>query len=603
MARGRRLFVGSQLEPERLQPAASPVDAFVRTGEGSGLAQLAQSLSAVAPSLARFTAVMADQRNAEQAALGEQKARELHEARVTFNDAIKKGLIEEHQSPFFMAAFKQQSGRLAAGDYDAALRVAMSEDAGLQSSTDLGDFDAFESKFRQQWLAENVGDKNRDVHFEEGFGRMVDGFTLDAKRQFSQTLGARVKAQAGENLQREIGQILDLHAGESRPEAVEGINAVIKAYLMANPKGGTLANEKAAAAVLQYAEGLAQDGDPNAEETAVELLKTISAGPGSKLYGLPKVKAALSEMRDRIFQQSQARNRAARAEEDFLRAQEARAIFGDLNETLTSAADPGHVDLAPFLSRMAVIDPTPQARETLFKMQESFAQREYPVDDDVYADALMRVHGVHPEMPGFLSMKQASALLAGKQITPAQYNLLVNEIDQREQRAKAEGNRGAGNGSKLLSNRTYTLVSSILRSSMVSDYESSAEEKAAAAAAQIEFTKMFLQAAQSGQEPTFDEATKMANAAMSLYGLDETLEARENSRKRPFAGVESGGSTTDEVDVKKTPVVSRAQLEQLESDVRNGKLSGASEAILNQYGIGDGKSLREFIEAQRKLAR
>src|SRR4051794_17822290 len=112
---GSRIQVPNLDAPEKVQPAASPVQRFVQPQvpmEGPNQAtQLANALSGIQPSLQNYLVQKDDkyiQGEADNA-----RATRLSLA-MTYQDAVKQGKILPEQSPFFIRAYKEADGRVAA---------------------------------------------------------------------------------------------------------------------------------------------------------------------------------------------------------------------------------------------------------------------------------------------------------------------------------------------------------------------------------------------------------------------------------------------------------------------------------------------------------
>src|SRR5690242_16391005 len=118
-----RIQVDSGLTPERVRPAATPVDAFAPSAAGQELAQLAAGLKNFSPSLERFTNMIGEADAEKQTAKGEQLARQLEEQRITYKEAVKSGKINASDNPWFVLGAKRQFGRAAAGQYARSLQA------------------------------------------------------------------------------------------------------------------------------------------------------------------------------------------------------------------------------------------------------------------------------------------------------------------------------------------------------------------------------------------------------------------------------------------------------------------------------------------------
>lgn len=503
-----RMQVDSGLKPERLRPSAAPVDTFTQPTAGSELARLAQGLRQFAPSLDRFTDVLAEKDAAKQTEKGAQKARELEEARITYKEAIKKGLISASDSPWFQVGAKQQFGRAAAGQYARALQAAIEEDPNMQASTDPADFDKFEQKFRQDWLEQNVGE-NRDTHFEKGF-QIVDGYTMDEGRKFIAAAGGRLEKRAGETFGVLVGQVLDQHWKEGVSVVAGLINAEMKAYLVDNPKGGRIANLRAVEAVADWARLNYKTLD---QEQLGALLKQIDAGPGSKLFGTHEARQMLAEvgdqmvsLRQRDFTQANERDRVAKKEQE-------NTVFRGLTQ-LFQTQNPQEVNLTPFIEIMKRIDPSPEGVGAIYRLQDVFVKAKSEGDPVVFRDALMRVYGLNNDFPGELTMRQAADLAAAGKLSAAQYSQVVNEIGQRDS--------GQASGPDKVGGTLFNQFRGILIKKMrVTEFgQNEPEDVARAAEAEREFLKQFIE---NRGKITPELLDKMVNNIAITHLSDEQL--------------------------------------------------------------------------------
>lgn len=407
---------------------AAPVDTFVPTRGGENLARLAQGLSALEPALQRYTAIAAQQDKEENLERGSQKARELAEQRITFREAVKQGLIDPHENPWFVRGAKVQMGRAAAGKYGSDLMETMLTDRELQESGDLAAFDAKEAEFRKKWIEENVG--KADGTFAEGFGQIADGYTLDARRSFAAAAGARMEKTAGENHYTIVGQALEEASTSGNfATALQIINAETADYLRDNPRAGRIANLRTVQAVEDWARLHYKEVT---QESLTDLLKQIDAGPGAKLFGTKEAKEMIARASNQAVQLRQQENQVEDYRINKERREAERTMYSDLSKTFLEASDPTKVDIAPFLQRAVMADPVNGAK-AIHEFRQMFVEAKDEGDPVVFENALLRVFGANPEQPGLLTMGQVAGMRGS--LSRQQIGTLLNEIDQRNQRS------------------------------------------------------------------------------------------------------------------------------------------------------------------------
>lgn len=227
------------LAPEKFRPVATPSgavvtpaarlhDTFVQApnmfnrNTGVATAQLAQALSSIAPGLGRLAGTMQQKQNENDYQKGAQAALDLQKQTqatgLAYKDAIDKGLIDRHQSPFYLKGVREQLGQAMAGKFDDDLHAYLQSDESLKVSTDPKAFDAKVSQFREQWEAQHIGqttDDDRD--FTLGYESRAQAHVDQRKAEFIDTFGQKLKTQsiAGQfsdvtkTITDEIGKVSD----------------------------------------------------------------------------------------------------------------------------------------------------------------------------------------------------------------------------------------------------------------------------------------------------------------------------------------------------------------------------------------------------------
>lgn len=457
-----RLQVESGLDPVAVRPAARPVDAYTQTNEGLELAQLAQGLTQYAPSLSRFAGVLNVRDAEKQQAKGAQAARKLEEERVTYKEAVAKGIIRPSENPWFLLGAKQQFGRASAGQYARALRDAVAQDPAMQESDDPTDFGRFEADFRKQWMSENVGEK-RDLNFEKGFA-IVDGLTSNEESRFANAALSRIEKRAGERLGVIVGQILDEQYKDNPMEAALLVQVEMEAYLSDNPKAGRIANKVAINAIADWARANYKSVQ---REDVEGLLRGIKAGTGA-LFGTSEAKQMMTEVEKQIISMRGAAANLAHNEEVRDAQAKEKGFWSEVLPAIIESSKSGDlagVDLTAYMSRLAEIDPSPDAPGKLIRLRDQMMNAKG--NDIAYREGLLWVHGVNQSRPGqFLSMKQLAGYSASEGLTGSQTNAILSEIQQRDNAASERG----GTGSKILGDRTVAQGEQYIRGKMLDPF-------------------------------------------------------------------------------------------------------------------------------------
>jgi hypothetical protein len=112
------------VQQERLRPAASPTDPFVVTNKGAGLAQVADALSSLAPTLNRFSNNVYEKKKEERLLEAEKIARQAQQDNKSIQQMIDEGVMKPHESSWFQIGLSESFGRSLAADYAKATEVA-----------------------------------------------------------------------------------------------------------------------------------------------------------------------------------------------------------------------------------------------------------------------------------------------------------------------------------------------------------------------------------------------------------------------------------------------------------------------------------------------
>lgn len=507
-----RTQIDSGIGRARINPVAAPVDTFVREGGGSGLSQLAEALKTVAPAVGQFSDVQAERSAKRDKEAGSQKAREMLESGVTYKEAIRKGLIPAHASPWFQVGAREQFGRVSAGRFSTDLQNAVEMNGDLQASTDVKDFDKFLGDFRKQWMSANVGEeKDRTLDFERGFGPTSDAYTEDARRQFIAQAGNRLVKQVGDNHYQEVFQTLDheLSVG-TNPDAIADALNIINDRAIAHGMNATVAN---VATVNALGDIIVRDG--NLE--LFNVLKKVRGGSGM-LYSRAQTQDIIQKVTDVVSVKKQRQaNAAAQARAEQLE-EATKAAESAILDKLLDAPDPSAIDLTKDLHELAKINPTAARQYVTF--QETMTTAKYQSNQQVVNETLANIYNPRGEP---VTQRSLVRLLNAGEINQQDFITLRSQVQQRDDHARELSDRAnrLAHEKNPFTDPQFRDAQSRLRSQYVAEYDYDATRNARANAAQADFIQRYLQ-----WENSEGKNVSPLDKAKFLTFLGETITAK-----------------------------------------------------------------------------
>lgn len=220
-----RQQVKVSLTPQPVQPVAPIIDRFADPHAGQRLAQLAQSLSTLAPALAGYSDVLAKQHADRDNAAGEVLASELATNEKTIGSAVRKGQLNPVHSPWFQLGVQSKLGRVAGDKFGSYLAARVVSE--LADSTDLSAFDKLAAQARKDWLKDNVGDAATNLAFGHNFTTLADGHIAALRDEFARQAGTNLTKQAIELATAEATHTVDdgLQHGTSSALIAQSLSA------------------------------------------------------------------------------------------------------------------------------------------------------------------------------------------------------------------------------------------------------------------------------------------------------------------------------------------------------------------------------------------
>lgn len=267
--------------PERipLQPQARPVNVpVVRRRADINLGNLAGALAPFAQGLGRIAGILQKKRISSETEEGAQKIRDLL---ATKNNAqalarlIKEGKIFAQESPFFVFGAKQQLGRVAGDQYNAAIKTAFAR-SPLVNSEDPEAFEQFLAEERTKFLTPFGED--RDPSFNNAFNRVVDGHNANLRNNFAARASRNITATVIAMTALEASGIMQA-VGENAITQEEGATKLDRLLEMQALVG--LPRKEGNDAVI---DGVMLKARDLGDTSIMEVLKGVETIPGHNLY-------------------------------------------------------------------------------------------------------------------------------------------------------------------------------------------------------------------------------------------------------------------------------------------------------------------------------
>jgi hypothetical protein len=527
----------------------------------------------------RFASEVQEGQDADAKVAGENAARDFVEQGLTYKQAVEKGLIKPHQSPFFRLGAYETFGRASAWKYDEDFVTALGA-SKVANSTNPQDFDKFEGDFRQKWQKEHLGD-SVDPYMASAFGKQADSIVEGYRHNFAEQAGQRLVAQTSEAFRAEAFSI-------ARQGHKEGLSAAQIAERL------NLAAKRQNAAGLSWAVinpllSSAIDSAAKRENDA-DILKVkdeISLGSGT-LAGTSYGSEGTEKAENEIAAVNQSKLAADREEAKAKKEQAMTAVTGDLVTALQGAASPLTVDVKPFIERAVALG-EPDKATTLLNIQKAFGDKEYTDDPATMKRLYVGVHS------GYTTQGRLDEALAAKALTFATYDHLSNEIKERDK----SGREGATAKTAELER-----VRSRVRGLFIAEYgESNQAERYRAENAASEAVYNYLQwlGTPEGSKATVEQKEQFVHGeALRQFGLKEDPSTvKQTTKNAPEAEFASPARANP----KKAPAVPPATLaiirEAYEALQRGERMSREAYAALQQQHVAPNK-IKEWLDLQQK---
>lgn len=421
MSTNRRLQVDPGLRTPSLRPVAAPVDAFVRPDEDK-MSQLGKALSSISPSVREFTGAVIE--NIDTGAENKGRlaasdvAKQIREEGLSLAEATRKGKLPASKNPFYMKGLREQLGRNLADTFGGDLKAAMGADENLQVSTNLGDFDTFAQKFREQWEKDHLGE-NQDDHFKQGYQFRSDAYLTAVRNEFANGIEGKVQTQGDQATFAEVFRHATDFTGKLPDAQVAGdINALTNDLIQKQGRNGRQVMQTTAAAIAAAAAA-----NPEKGLKILELLKSVKGKEGALIattYGSQLYTNTRDHVNTLLWNETQRESAQSTARQQAV-----------VNATLTEATqellkDP-NADLRKYLSRLAG---DPHAAEQLEGLSRNVGLLTFRTDEGTKARLFGSIWN------GGESHTSVLASLRSGKLTVSDANFLIEQIDRRNKAAQ-----------------------------------------------------------------------------------------------------------------------------------------------------------------------
>ena len=520
----RRVVTEPAIADAPLRPSAGPASVFGASSAGSDLAQIAQAFGALSPTLARMGQQIGERKAQSATIAGEEAARVLEQSKLDYHEAIKRGLIEPNDSPWFRYGLKKQGGINAALRYQRELTAAVQD---LPEEASLADFESFEREWFKEWSAKNIGEQ-RDEAFVQGFAASAAQARQGIALAFASRQNQAALKLFEEGLSSRLGAIasgLAQGAGDAEyADAAEKMNAILTDAESINPRIRSRLTELVTGVL--YSEALVR-GDT---DLYAKLTQRIKGGTG-RFDQITSVKLNLEKLTGEIIQ-NEARDREVREVREKERKE--TAYQGALVEFATAAKD---------LKRWDLVNPEPFAKklEDQGMIEEADDLRRFALTrrENMFAVASQTVYKglVYRAIEGNLSTKEVARYIGT--LTPEQTITLSNLMQS------ASAGRGTDPLADAMESPIWKAAISGVKQTIVGlttqDPTAGISEPAIIGSLVLRYQQFVRPFAEKGTRPTESEVAEFLN-----NNLEATIEENAGKRRNTFMKMyrDAAGATT-----------------------------------------------------------
>lgn len=432
MPKQRLVVGGSGLRPVQRQPSVRVRDDYVAgaaaRGASADLEQVARAFGQIAPSLGNLAVNLQEKKRQEGLEAGRARFEELAQSQEDFGEAMRLGLVEAKNNPFFRAGMLESAGRIAADRYGDALRGAA---GAIEDRSDIAAFDQVQQATFEAAM-EEFGVSARGELFQRAFQHRASALSTAQRTAFSEGVSAAMLMQRADLLFEEMSSTLSeaLANGLSVEDiAREGTRLSDEAF--GQGMKGEIVNPIIAEVFATQAMGLAEN-DPHAAQRLLEAARLVEAGNRDSdrrplLANTRRGAAILREAESAVsrIEQNSYRFRAFQEEQE--RAEISREIANDMMLQYFEAEDVDDVDIEPLLLR-ATQNGDFRLVANIQAIRESYREARWYTDQEKLAEAQIAIWA-----PGSaFDVLNVSDMLARKEVTIADARALESEIMNRD---------------------------------------------------------------------------------------------------------------------------------------------------------------------------
>ena len=528
------LLSGGVPDTERRAVVAQPVGGnFHQVQPDSRLMQLAAALQGLSRPVAQLGATLQERQNDRDRTAGEQWAAALDTSKEENARAIREGKIAPAQSAWFRYAAARKLGQVSGAKFNGLLLERLKD---LGETASLDDFESAASQARADWLETEAGASAGNLSFLTGFSAEGDNAIANARRAFVAQQDAKLERNAAAAFGQVQYRVLEdaYNAGVDVGTLAAQVNASADQWDEVNPlarKGGRLGegsiNELNAQAIVDLA---IQKKDASILEAA----RHVRAGTGT-LWDTNTFREKMRGVEDAILNANRAADNREREEQDTRQREVATEIQGEAYAAYLAGQPINKVALADRLREAGVKN----AEYEVDRMVINFPEM-HGVSMANYREMIF-----HGRMPSVSAMK---ADLAANKLSQGQFNMLMNDAEAMQARARAAAEVNID--PERLFNSEYMAIArrtvdALTKSKLAKDplfgtttFDGApfqeADVQAADTWARTQLQDYMLREARAGRRPSEDQLLNMATGLAYKAALDNgILTPEEYMQRRP----------------------------------------------------------------------
>jgi hypothetical protein len=420
MATRQRVDPG--INPVITRPTAEPVNTYYRPSTGQ-VDQLVNALSDLDPKLRRFSQETTEAYGEAKHEEGQNAARLHTEAALKAGDLTRAGELPMQDNPYFMSGYKEEMGRVAAGQWQSDFKAALDQDPNLKESTDLKDFDKFSGNHLQSWFQQNQF--NRDGSFEKGFGHMKDQYLAMSRLGFAEGIEKKLDKKSDELMFSMVKRSITDNWGNAPPEAIAAdINKMVDlSVLRGRPDGKS--RTSAAQAIAAAAEELGP-------EKGLQVLKLYELAHGQNNVGSLKDQSYGAELLDKtkkdLIVQAHQEAKRQREEIELQKQQKIDEVSKGAVDLLVK--DPG-ANLEEYFRQS---NAPPESISILRGLQGQWQDIAFTTKRDVYNDLYNRIYDPQVGEEG-TTVREIAAKARNHNLRPEDAQTLISLVEDHKRKS------------------------------------------------------------------------------------------------------------------------------------------------------------------------